>query len=159
MRASLFAVLTGLLSLSACSGESQAPSDAPVPQAAEPAKAEPAAEAPVPREPEVVSIEKAEELFATNAVPVDANSDYTRKEMGVIPGAALLTSSSKYDCDAELPKDKATPLVFYCGNDHCSASDAAAERAMAAGHENVKILRAGIAGWKDAGKKTEQPAS
>ncbi len=159
MRASLFAILTGLLSLSACSGESQPPSDTPAPQAAEPAKAEPAAEEPAQREPEVVSIEKAEQLFLAKAVPVDANSDYTRKEMGVIPGAALLTSSSKYDCDAELPKDKSTPLVFYCGNDHCSASDSAAARAMAAGHENVKILRAGIAGWKDAGKKTEQPAS
>jgi rhodanese-related sulfurtransferase len=50
---------------------------------------------------------------AGTAVPVDANTEDFRKDNGVIPGAILLTSSSKYDV-AQLPADKNAKLVFYC---------------------------------------------
>jgi rhodanese-related sulfurtransferase len=109
--------------------------------------------------PEVSVTELASWIEDGSAIPVDANSDSTRAERGVIPGARLLTSSGRYDPSAELPADRAANLVFYCGNTDCRASDGAAERALEAGFSNVKILRAGIAGWVAAGQRVERPAS
>ena len=156
-RSKLFLVLSAAAALSACSETPQAAAPAaPAPVAVAPVEA-PAAKAEA--KPELVNISQAASLFQAKAVPVDANSPDTRKEYGVIPGARLLSSSSDYDCASELPSDKGTPLVFYCGNEHCSASDAAAERALSAGYSNVKVLRAGILGWKESGQKTDSPAS
>jgi rhodanese-related sulfurtransferase len=124
-------------------------------QATSPVAAEEAVEIPE------VSVDELATLIERNAaVPVDANSEGTRNAEGIIPGAKLLTSSGRYDAAAELPTDKATKLVFYCANEHCSASDGAAGRAIEAGYADVNVLRAGIAGWKAAGKATEAlPAS
>jgi rhodanese-related sulfurtransferase len=84
---------------------------------------------------------------------VDANGTETRKKMGVIPGAILLTDSESFT-PSELPADKSKPLVFYCANTHCGASHQAAEKALTAGYTNVKVLPEGIAGWVKANKKT-----
>ncbi len=86
----------------------------------------------------------------------DANSKGTRESMGVIPTAVLLPSASSYDL-ALLPTDKATPVVFYCANEKCTASHTAAKRAMAAGFGDVSVLSAGIKGWVEAGKAIEKP--
>lgn len=95
---------------------------------------------------------------AKPVVAVDANGAETRAKMGVIPGAVLLTSSSKFDVK-ELPKDKSAGLVFYCANERCSASKKAASRAVEAGYSDVAVLPAGIAGWVAEGYKTETPRS
>lgn len=92
------------------------------------------------------------------ATPVDANGDSTRTAQGVIPGAVLLTSSSQYAV-SELPKDKATRLVFYCANEKCSASRSAAMRALEHGYTNVAVLPVGIFGWRQAGQPTAKPNS
>jgi len=92
------------------------------------------------------------QLTAGRLVAVDANGEQTRKKMGVVPGAVLLTSSE--DISA-LPPDKAKPLVFYCANTRCSASDKAASKAATAGYTNVKVMREGIAGWVRAGKQVQ----
>lgn len=91
-------------------------------------------------------------------VVVDVNSPATRARQGVIPGAVLLTSSSQYATDKELPASKATPLVFYCANTRCGASKTAAERALQAGYVNVAILPEGIAGWREAQQPTQTPS-
>lgn len=99
-----------------------------------------------------VTADELDSLLASGACQaVDANGDATRKNMGTIPGAILLRD---YDSTAGLPADKAKGLVFYCANPACSASHAAAETAIAAGYQNVKVFPAGIAGWVKAGKKT-----
>ena len=49
---------------------------------------------------------------------VDANGDDTRAREGVVPGAVLLSNYHTYDVEKELPADRATPLVFYCANEH-----------------------------------------
>lgn len=85
----------------------------------------------------------------------DANGKETRAKEGVIPTAVLLPSSSEYDL-ALLPKDNATPVVFYCANEKCTASHTAAKRAIAAGHTDVAVLGAGISGWVKAGKAVEK---
>ena len=99
-----------------------------------------------------VSIDELDASLAkAAAVPVDANGERTRKKMGVIPGAVLLTEDNW--TISELPADKSKPLVFYCANTHCDASHEAAAKAMTAGYTNVKVLPDGIAGWVKAGKK------
>jgi rhodanese-related sulfurtransferase len=85
---------------------------------------------------------------------VDANNAATRERQGVIPGATILSHFERYDV-AELPADKAKALVFYCANEKCGASHAAAEKAKLAGWTDVRVLPAGIAGWKSAGKETK----
>lgn len=89
----------------------------------------------------------------------DANSEKTRSEQGVIPGAALLSSASQFDAAKELTPVKDAAVVFYCANEKCRASHVAAERAVSAGYTNVSVLPAGIKGWKEAGQKTVKPTS
>src|SRR5690606_38217073 len=93
-------------------------------------------------------------LAADECVPVDANGDRTRKKLGVVPGAVLLTDSETFSIK-ELPTDKARPLVFYCANKQCGASEEAAKKAFIAGYTNVKVMEEGIAGWVAAGKKVQ----
>jgi rhodanese-related sulfurtransferase len=88
-------------------------------------------------------------------VAVDSNGADTRKELGTLPGAVLLTSSRTYEL-SELPADKSTELVFYCGSEKCSAAPKAAARATEAGYTAVKVMPAGISGWVKAGKPVEQ---
>ena len=108
-----------------------------------------------PKDPAIaeISVEDADTALQSGAVAVDANSESTRKSEGTVPGAVILSSSSKYDL-AQLPEDKSKDLIFYCSNTKCTASDSAAERASANGYESVHIMREGIKGWKAAGKST-----
>jgi rhodanese-related sulfurtransferase len=94
-------------------------------------------------------------LASGDAVPVDANGDETRKDKGVIPGAILLAGYSDYKV-SQLPDDKSKELVFYCANEHCSASKRAAETAFDAGHKKISVLPAGIFGWVKAGEKVSK---
>jgi len=94
-------------------------------------------------------------LASKECQAVDANGEGTRKKMGVIPGAVLLTDSDTFS-PSELPSDKSKTLVFYCANTHCGASHEAAARALTAGYTNVKVLPDGIAGWVKAGKQTSK---
>ncbi|MBA3503389.1 MAG: rhodanese-like domain-containing protein [Myxococcota bacterium] len=105
--------------------------------------------------PDVTIDELSAKLANGECQAVDANGDATRKKLGVIPGAVLLTDSETFSTN-ELPKDKSKTLVFYCANTHCSASEEAAARALTAGYKNVKILSEGIAGWVAAGKQTQK---
>ena len=103
----------------------------------------------------LVSVDDADKLLASgDCTPVDANGDNTRKKMGVVPGAVLLTDSETFSV-SELPADKSKGLVFYCSNNHCGASHEAAGRALTAGYTNVKVMGDGIAGWVTAGKKVQ----
>ena len=54
-------------------------------------------------------------IAAKQATPVDCNTDKTRKKVGVVPGAILITDDERYAA-SELPADKTTKLVFYCAN-------------------------------------------
>lgn len=99
-----------------------------------------------------LTVDQVDQLIADHAcVPVDANGDPLRRKMGTLPGAVLLTDFDKLD---NLPRDKATQLVFYCANTMCSASHLAADQARAAGYARVAVMPAGIAGWVKAGKQT-----
>jgi hypothetical protein len=56
-------------------------------------------------------------IAANDAKAVDCNSNDTRKKMGVVPGAILVSDHETYAA-SELPSDKSTKLVFYCANEH-----------------------------------------
>jgi rhodanese-related sulfurtransferase len=104
---------------------------------------------------QTVSVDAADKAIAAGqAQAVDANGVTTRKRMGVVPGAVLLTDSESFAI-SELPSDKGKPLVFYCANTECSASHQAAQKAMTAGYQHVEVMPDGIAGWVKAGKKTQ----
>jgi hypothetical protein len=63
-----------------------------------------------------VTVEKAAELHKSGATTfVDANTEEFRKEKGIVPGAVMLSSSSKFATE-ELPPQKDRKLVFYCSN-------------------------------------------
>ena len=49
---------------------------------------------------------------------------------------------------AQLPEDKATPLVFYCGGLKCKLSHKSAAKAIAMGYTNVKVFATGYPSWK-----------
>lgn len=126
------------------------PAAAPAPVAAPAAPAAPSVAIKDLEVPAVAAL-----VSAHTGTVLDVNGPTTRATYGIVPGAKLLTSSSQYDVAAELPGDKAAPLVFYCANSECGASHSAAERAVAAGYQDVGVMRAGIAGWKEAGQATE----
>jgi rhodanese-related sulfurtransferase len=85
----------------------------------------------------------------------DANNDDTRVRFGVISGAILLSSYRDYDVAAELPEDPQRTLVFYCHSEMCGAAAEAARKAQGAGHRDVWVMSAGIAGWRDAGRPVD----
>lgn len=89
----------------------------------------------------------------------DANVESTRQNVGIVPGAQLLDSSSNYDTKKFLPADKASKLVFYCANPMCTASHHAADRALDAGYTDVSVMKDGIYGWKKAGKALAKAAA
>jgi rhodanese-related sulfurtransferase len=104
---------------------------------------------------QTVTVDAADKAIAAGqAQAVDANGPATRKRMGVVPGAVLLTDSESFAV-SELPADKGKALVFYCANTECSASHEAAEKALTAGYQHVEVMPDGIAGWVKAGKKTQ----
>ena len=109
------------------------------------------AEGAVAATPGTIEVDQLASLVRTGACTVvDANNQSTRLDMGIIPGARLLTSYEEYDL-AELPAAKDQKLVFYCANQACGASHKAAERALIAGYRDVNVFPGGIAGWKKAG--------
>jgi len=85
----------------------------------------------------------------------DANSRETYEEHHV-PGATWVHYDS-VTADV-LPTDHAASLVFYCGNEQCTASHTAAEAAADLGYTNVHVMGAGIQGWIAAGKPVEAGA-
>jgi len=85
-------------------------------QRSDPTKAAEAKPAPAAHEGELAPLTVDEvdtQLAAHQIMPVDCNDTDLRKQLGVLPGAILV---SQYDTFAasELPADKSTKLVFYC---------------------------------------------
>jgi rhodanese-related sulfurtransferase len=101
-----------------------------------------------------VSVSTVQALVAAKSAKVallDANNEQARAAAGMLPGAIKLSSYNQYAL-TELPADKATTLVFYCYNSYCQASHAAAQRAIGAGYQDVRVMKAGIVGWNEAEK-------
>ena len=73
---------------------------------------------------------------------------------GFIPGAIYFNVK---DWKKLLPENKETPMVFYCANRICNASEIAARAVMKLGYTNVKQMPDGIYGWRLSNRVTEKP--
>ncbi|HUR44839.1 MAG TPA: rhodanese-like domain-containing protein [Candidatus Saccharimonadales bacterium] len=104
--------------------------------------------------PDVSITEVKSAIKSKKVVLIDANGTESW-EKGHIPGA-INFEGSQQKLAKLLPKDKNALIVAYCGGPKCKAYQAAAKEAEKLGYKNVKHMSAGIAGWKDAGEKTEK---
>ena len=93
-------------------------------------------------------------MTSQKIVLLDANGTESWQS-GHIPGAIDFDANRDHLASL-LPADKAILVVAYCHNPQCPAYRAAAEAAKKLGYTNIKHLTAGIAGWKEAGEKTEK---
>jgi len=74
-----------------------------------------------------------------------------RYDQGHLPGAISLPLPKLEEKQAEaLPKDKNTPLVFYCGGITCPLSPASAAIAKKLGYTNVQVYNEGEPEWTKA---------
>ena len=64
-----------------------------------------------------------------------------------IPGAIVIPAEQMKAEAARLPKDKATPLIFYCRGLGCSLSRMAANSAVEMGYTYIMIYQAGMPDW------------
>ena len=102
-----------------------------------------------------ISIDDLKKAIDDKAVTViDVNGSDSYKN-GHIPTAVDFEANAD-KIEKVLPKDKDALVVAYCGGPQCGAYKAAAKKAVALGYTNVKHLKAGISGWKEAGEKTEK---
>lgn len=150
-----FATLLGLLGAAGGCSKSSGEPNSSADQSAAGAQPSPTAPSPQAAPIPTISVDELEARLARgDCRAVDANGDATRRRLGVIPGAVLLSDYETFIPPRELPADKSAGLVFYCANEHCGASEEAAARAITAGYTDVQVLPAGILGWKQAGKQT-----
>ncbi|MDA8256012.1 MAG: rhodanese-like domain-containing protein [Betaproteobacteria bacterium] len=69
-------------------------------------------------------------------------------DKGMIP-TALNISDTEFDKQVDqLPADKATPLIYYCGGLECVLSDKSAEKAKKLGYTNVLTYPPGYPEWE-----------
>jgi rhodanese-related sulfurtransferase len=78
---------------------------------------------------------------------IDVNSRESWIE-GHVPGARNLAPTGFTGGD--LPADKSAVLVFYCSNPLCRKAPNAARHARELGYREVRVLSAGIRGWRAA---------
>ncbi len=83
-------------------------------------------------------------------VLVDSRPKRKKYDKGHIPGAISIPDSQFAKMTDQLPQDKGTALVFYCGGFHCRLSHKSAKKAIDLGYTNVKVYAAGYPAWKAA---------
>ncbi len=96
---------------------------------------------------------------AADVMIIDSRPKQAMYDKGHIPGAVSIPDTSFDDHVAELPADKGTLLIFYCGGLQCKLSHKSAKKAEALGYTNVKVFAEGFPGWMAAaGNYAEVPA-
>jgi len=96
-------------------------------------------------------------------VLIDSRPKRKKYDKGHIPGAISIPDSQFAKMTDQLPENKATMLVFYCGGFHCRLSHKSAKKAIDLGYTHVKVYAAGYPAWKKAYGSAEtaltQPAA
>lgn len=92
-------------------------------------------------------------VAAKQVVLLDVNGSDSYKS-GHIPGAIDFTAH-RDDIASLLPADKQALIVAYCGGPQCPMWKHGADAVAKLGYTNVRHLKAGISGWKDAKEPTE----
>ncbi len=127
------ALLLPLAALAACARGPEAPPPAP---------------APIP----TLTVQEVAARLDGGVVLYDANPKMMYQKAR-LPGARWVPFDGV--TRAMLPDDPATPLVFYCANELCTASPQAARMAVELGYRQVALMPAGYFGWKAAGLPLE----
>jgi rhodanese-related sulfurtransferase len=91
----------------------------------------------------------------TNMVLVDSRPKRKKYDKGHIPSALSIPDSKFAKMTDQLPADKSTPLVFYCGGLKCRLSHKSAKKAIDLGYTKVKVFAEGYPAWVAAYGKGE----
>ena len=82
-----------------------------------------------------------------NVVLIDSRPKRKKYDKGHIPMAVSIPDSQFDKMTDQLPADKNTPLVFYCGGLKCRLSHKSAKKAIEQGYTNVKVFAEGYPAW------------
>lgn len=83
-----------------------------------------------------------------DTVIVDARPQKPKFEQGHIPTAINIPFTQFEKLQGKLPRDPATPIIFYCGGLDCRLSHKSATAAMALGYTNISVFEKGYPEWK-----------
>ena len=78
---------------------------------------------------------------------IDSRPKRAKYNKGHIPLAVSIPDSEFDKHIAELPADKNTLLIFYCGGLKCPLSHKSAWKAEKLGYKNIKVFAEGFPGW------------
>jgi rhodanese-related sulfurtransferase len=84
-----------------------------------------------------------------NVVVIDSRPQH-KYVKGHIPTAISIPDSKFDQLKDQLPEDKSTILIFYCGGLKCKLSHKSAMKAEKLGYQNVKVYAEGFPGWMKA---------
>ncbi len=82
-----------------------------------------------------------------NMVLIDSRPKRKKYDKGHIPTAISIPDSQFAKMQDQLPADKATPVVFYCGGLKCRLSHKSAKKAIEMGYTKVKVFAEGYPSW------------
>ena len=85
-----------------------------------------------------------------DVVIVDSRPKRSKYDKGHIPTAISIPDSQFDKLKDQLPQDKNTPLIFYCGGFKCPLSHKSAVKAMDLGYKKAMVFAAGYPAWKKA---------
>jgi rhodanese-related sulfurtransferase len=91
----------------------------------------------------------------TSMVLIDSRPKRKKYDKGHIPTALSIPDSKFAKMQDQLPADKSTPLVFYCGGLKCRLSHKSAKKAVDLGYTKVKVFAEGYPAWVAAYGKGE----
>jgi len=94
----------------------------------------------------------------TNLVLIDSRPKRKKYDKGHIPMALSIPDSQFAKMQDQLPAEKSTPLVFYCGGLKCRLSHKSAQKAIDLGYTKVKVFAEGYPAWVAAYGKGETAA-
>ncbi len=83
-----------------------------------------------------------------NVMIIDSRPYQPKYAEGHIPNAVSIPDSKFDEMKDQLPKEKNTLLIFYCGGFDCRLSHKSAKKAEALGYTNVKVFAAGFPAWE-----------
>jgi rhodanese-related sulfurtransferase len=85
-----------------------------------------------------------------NVLVVDSRPKRKKYDKGHIPTAVSIPYSKFDKMTDQLPQDKNTQLIFYCGGFKCPLSHKSAAKAIKLGYKKVSVFAAGYPAWKKA---------
>ena len=94
----------------------------------------------------------------TSMVLIDSRPKRKKYDKGHIPSALCIPDSQFAKLQNQLPADKSTPLVFYCGGLKCRLSHKSAKKAIDLGYTRVSVFADGYPAWVAAYGKGEATA-